>query len=203
LIVLLPIFVLAMQAAPGVVVGTLRAANIRPMDAVVYLVPLDQAPDSVSDTTTTAATTIDQRDLRFVPRVLALSPGSTVEFLNSDPLLHNVFSPPGPGPGFDLGVYARGERREIRFSEAGGHVILCHIHPEMLAYVVIVDSPYRTTSDREGHFRFEGIPAGPYELRVWHRRLDSPRLPIEVTSLSPVTLDLFLDPRPRHRQEQK
>lgn len=203
MIVLLPILVIALQSPTGVVAGTLRAANTRPADAVVYLVPLGQAPDAAPDTAAAPIVTIDQRDLRFVPRVLALPPGSTVAFVNSDPLLHNVFSPPEPGPGFDLGVYAMGERREIRFGESGGHVILCHIHPEMLAYVVIVDSPYRTTTDREGRFRLEGIPTGRYELRVWHRRLKSPSLPIEVTPSASISLDLFLGPRPRPGQERK
>ncbi len=151
----------------GTVEGTIRILNVRAAGAVVYLI----AERHSGYTRAPEPPVIDQLNLRFVPRVLVVLPGTTVEFRNSDPLLHNVFGPGGPGPRFDLGTYPRNERRSHRFDEHGAHVILCHVHPEMVAYVVAVPTPYHAVVDEAGHFRIEEVPAGRYTLRVWQRRI--------------------------------
>ena len=180
-----------MQTATGAIEGTLRASDVRTSDAVVYLVPEEAVPPAPGP----ERQTIDQRDLRFVPRITVVAPGSSVEFLNNDPLLHNVFSPPGPGPGFDLGTYPLTERRVQEFADSGGHTILCHIHPEMLAYVVVLRARYWTASDREGRFHLDGVAPGRYELRVWHRRLAALPREVTVTADSAVHLEVFMSPR--------
>jgi plastocyanin len=197
-IALTPFLLGVLQAHVGSVEGALRAADVRTVDAVVYLVPRDSSePPPPAE-----HQLIDQRDLRFAPRVLIVPPGSTVDFLNSDPLLHNVFSPPNPGPGFSLGVYSLGERRSQVFLEEGAHVVLCHIHPEMLAYVIVLPVRLRTATDPEGRFRLDSVPPGRYELRVWHRRLTFPGQQIEVAPDARLHLDLFLSPRRRDRKER-
>lgn len=113
---------------------------------------------------------MDQNHLRFVPQVLAVTPGSTVVFINSDPSLHNVFSPSRRGAGFDLGIYSPVETRLFTFRDPGEYVILCHIHPEMVAWVVVTDSPYYGLSDIHGEFRIPVLPQGSYRLRAWHRK---------------------------------
>lgn len=165
-------FLAALALGPGsvaadsvVVTGTLRSGRFRVADAVVYLVPLDPGESAPMGDTVI----IDQRDLRFLPRVLPVRPGATVEFRNSDPVLHNVFSPRGVGPGFDLGTYPRTDQRPHTFLEPGTHVILCHLHPEMVAYVVVVGTPFYTVVDDDGRFSLTA-PPGRYLLRVWHRR---------------------------------
>ena len=189
---------LLVQSQLGTVDGALRAAETRTADAVVYLVALDSAaPPPAAE-----RQAIDQRDLRFIPRIVVVSPGSTVDFLNSDPLLHNVFSPPGPGPGFNLGVYALNERRSHTFAEEGGHVMLCHVHPEMLAYVVVLPVRRWALTDAEGRFRIDSVPPGRYQLRVWHRRLDFPGQGVTVGPQADVHVDLFLTPRRRDRKER-
>lgn len=172
---------------------------------VVYLVPPAPAASALSPLTVQ----MDQRDLRFVPQVIAITPGSTVSFSNSDAIMHNVFSPRQSTGGFDLGTYPKSERRSFTFREEGAHVILCHVHPEMVAYVVAVASPYRAVSDSAGQFRIEGVAAGTYRLRTWHRRLRTIERLVVVPANGDVRVDLSLalgspsPPRATHRPDQR
>lgn len=135
---------------------------------------------------------IDQVRLRFVPTVLAIESGTTVEFRNSDPILHNVFSPQGPGPGFDLGNYPRTEARSYTFSEVGTHVILCHVHPEMYAFVVVVPTPYHAVTDEGGRFRIEHVPRGTFRVAVVDRREEAFSREVGVEGGGLIGLDLDL-----------
>lgn len=177
----------------GAVQGTLRAADLRTAGAVVYLVPAE------GPVVATAADTalLDQRDLRFEPRVLAVKPGTTVEFQNSDPILHNVFSPSGRDGGFDLGTYPRGDRRPHTFTDPGAHVVLCNVHPEMVAYVVVVPTPYHVVVDEESRFRLEGLPPGRYTLAAWHYRAAPFERAVDIAPGTVLHLDLELA-RARH-----
>jgi len=151
------------QAAITGIVLTERPGAI---DAVVYLVPTNGLVRAPAD----AGSMIDQVGLRYRPTVSAVLPGTTIEFKNSDALLHNVFSPAGPGAGFDLGTFSSRETRQYTFDEIGTHIILCHVHPEMYAYVLVVPTPYVAVAEDTGRFRIEDVPAGRYTVRVWHRR---------------------------------
>ncbi len=131
-------------------------------------------------------------NLRFVPSVIAVTPGSTVHFPNSDPLMHNVFSPDQRTGGFDLGTYGKSERRSFTFREEGAHVILCHVHPEMAAYIVVVASPHRAVSDSAGRYQLEGVAPGTYRLRTWHRRLRTVDQLVTVAANGHVRVDLAL-----------
>ncbi len=111
-------------------------------------------------------TTMDQRESRFLPRILPVQTGTRVRFLNSDPIFHNVFSL-SPARKFDLGRYPRGDSRVVRFEDAGVVQVFCDIHAQMVGYVVAVATPYFTLIDREGQYRVEGLPAGTYTARVW------------------------------------
>ena len=143
--------------------GTVRGAPSR-TDVVVYLEPGDGA---ISDQSTSGL--IDQRNLEFSPRVQIIASGGTVEFLNSDPILHNVFSPRRNGLGFDLGTYPRDQSRSHMFTTPGSYPVMCHVHPEMIAYVFVVPSIYYVLLDSEGRFVLGDIPPGPYTLHVWWR----------------------------------
>jgi plastocyanin len=157
---------------PSVISGSVSVPGYRATGAVVYLVSEGTTNGSPPGNTRRLApqppALIDQFRLRFVPTVLAVLPGSAVEFRNSDALLHNVFSPPGPGDGFNLGTYPKGEFRSHTFTELGPHVILCHVHPEMVSRVIVVDTPVHAVVDPEGRFRIENVPPGRYTLKVWH-----------------------------------
>lgn len=142
-------------------------------EAVVELLPADvaEAPQPAFGENLAADTLmIDQRHLRFAPTVLAVAPGTVVEFKNSDPILHNVFSPPRLGADFDLGTYPQDESRARRFNQPGNYVILCHVHPEMAAWVIVGRSPYVAVADDAGLFAIQSVPPGAYTVRVWFRR---------------------------------
>jgi plastocyanin len=109
---------------------------------------------------------LDQRNLQFAPRVLAVQTGTTVEFPNNDRVFHNVFSF-RDGKRFDLGLYPIGSVKHVRFDRAGISRLFCNIHPQMAAYVIAVDSPYFAVSDEAGSFTLTDVPVGAYTYRAW------------------------------------
>ena len=114
---------------------------------------------------------MNQKNLVFIPHVLPVVAGTTVDFLNSDDVLHNVFSPDKCCK-FDLGTYAKGVSKSQKFDKAGSQaVLLCNVHPEMEAYVVVLQNPYFALTDKEGNFKIENVPAGNYTLKVWNEKL--------------------------------
>jgi plastocyanin len=121
---------------------------------------------------------LDQVNLKFVPHVLAVLVGTTVAFPNSDEIRHNVFSP-GP-PRFDLGTYAQHTTKFHVFDKAGVWTMLCNVHAEMSAYVVVTETPYFATTDKDGKFVLKDVPPGKYSLKIWHEKTKPATLPIEV-----------------------
>jgi hypothetical protein len=109
---------------------------------------------------------LDQRNLGFSPRVLAVRVGTTVDFPNSDRVFHNVFSF-RDGKKFDLGMYPAGTSRPIVFDKPGLSRIFCNIHPHMAAYVMAVETPYFSVSDKSGAFTISGVPTGSYTYHAW------------------------------------
>jgi plastocyanin len=136
-----------LAAQDGMVSGTVTAPAPGMGGVVVYLI---RAGSARVPAIAPLSAQIDQRNLQFVPRVITVSPGSTVSFPNSDPVMHSVFHPSTHAGGFDLGTYPQGERRSFTFDNEGAYVIFCHVHPEMVAYVVVVASPYRAVTDDDG-----------------------------------------------------
>ena len=114
-----------------------------------------------------AKVVVDQRGKKFIPHVTAVTVGTTVEFPNNDAIFHNVFAY-FDAKKFDLGMYPRGTSKAIKFDKTGYVSLLCNVHSEMSAYIVIVDTPYFCVTDREGVFRIKGVPPGTYTLNVWH-----------------------------------
>jgi len=172
-------------AVDGTVSGTVTASSLRtPANVVVSL----HAPDAVA-APESAPVEMDQKDMKFEPHVLAITKGSTVRFLNSDPVAHNVFSPEGS---YDLGTWQHGESKEHTFAKAGVYTQLCRLHPEMEGYVVVLDTPYFAVTGSDGHFAIDDVPAGAYTLETWSEKLKAVRKTITVESGKPVTVDLTL-----------
>lgn len=114
---------------------------------------------------------MDQIKLIFVPHVLPVLVGTTVDFVNSDSVLHNVFTPDKCADKFNLGSYAKDVVKSQLFDTPGCRaVMLCNVHPEMEAWVVTVETPYYAVTDEEGNFTIESVPPGTYTLKTWHKR---------------------------------
>jgi plastocyanin len=119
---------------------------------------------------------IDQRGLVFIPHILPVLAGTTVDFLNNDNVRHNVFTPDGEK--FNLGTWPKGEARSYTFAKPGVYTLLCNVHPEMEAFVVVLENPFHALSTKEGSFRIEPVPPGTYSLRVFAGKLKAD--PVEV-----------------------
>jgi plastocyanin len=141
--------------------GTARAGGQPQPNAVVWL----EAPN-LPETTPSGKVVLDQRNLSFSPRVLALRVGTTVDFPNNDRVFHNVFSF-RDGKQFDLGLYPVGALRRVTFDKPGLSRIFCNIHPNMAAYVLAVETPYFAVSDRSGDFTIASIVPRRYTYHAW------------------------------------
>ncbi len=135
--------------------------------------------------------TMDQKNLTFVPHVLPVVAGSTVDFLNSDQVLHNVFTPDKCANKFNLGTWPKGEMRSMKFDKLGcSPVLLCNVHPEMEAFVVVLQNPYFAVTDKSGLFAIPGVPEGKYALRVWNRKFLEGSWEVTVPKEGAVTAEL-------------
>ena len=112
---------------------------------------------------------LEQNQLTFLPHVLPVVVGSTVEFPNGDSIYHNVFSL-SKTASFDLGRYPRGSSRSVRFDEPGIVKVFCHIHSDMSAVVMVLDNPFFAVPETDGTFQIPAIPPGRYRVIGWHER---------------------------------
>ena len=115
-----------------------------------------------------ARVTLAQRNKTFLPHVLPVLVGSKVDFPNSDPIFHNAFSSYS-GQIFDVGLYPPGTTRSVQFNRPGVVRVFCNIHPAMSAVILVLGTPWFTTTLRDGSFRLL-VPAGTYDLAVFHER---------------------------------
>lgn len=129
-------------------------------DAVVWL-------EGNARPTAPAHAVMDQRNKKFIPHVMAVPVGTTVEFPNNDPMFHNVFAY-FEAKKFDLGMYARGASKRQTFNKPGLVAMLCNVHSEMSAYIMVVNTPYYAVSDKNGRFTIAGVQPGTYTVRGWH-----------------------------------
>jgi plastocyanin len=134
---------------------------------------------------------MEQRDKKFIPHVLAVLVGSKVDFPNNDEVLHNVFSV-FHGKKFDLGLFPRGARKTVKFDKPGIHVLFCNIHPHMNAYILVLENPYFSITDAKGAFSIKDIPAGEYTLKAWHELYPEQERKVNVPSRGKVDLTLTL-----------
>ena len=129
---------------------------------------------------------LDQVNLTFVPHVLPVVAGSTVAFPNSDEIRHNVFSP-GP-PRFDLGTYPQHTTKYHLFDKPGVWTLLCNVHAEMSAYVVVTETPYFARTDKDGKFVLKNVPPGQYTVKVWHEKAKPASVPVAVAETATMTM---------------
>jgi len=133
---------------------------------------------------------MDQKNLVFIPHVLPVLAGTTVDYQNSDDVLHNVFSPDKCAEKFNLGTWPKGQTRSYLFKEAGCFpVMLCNVHPEMEAYIVVLENPYYAVSAKDGSYEIKNVPPGKYTLKIWHEKLKGQSVEIEVPEKGEVVAD--------------
>ena len=193
----------AVSAHAGTISGTVSVRGMRKLQDILIFI------EKVGDNQFAAPAehaVMDQKGMVFFPFVLPVVVGTTVDFLNSDNVLHNVFTPHEVADKFNLGTWPQGEVRPYTFERPGSAVMLCNVHPEMEAYVVVLKNPYFGVTDEGGKFTIPSeppleidtrpapadLPAGTYRLHVWHPKLAEAVEEVTVPGTGEVSVTLAL-----------
>ena len=105
--------------------------------------------------------------MTFVPHVIVVQQGTTVEFLNSDPVGHNVYWPSISGNkklAHNMGTWPQGAEEVVPIQRSRRASLLCNVHPEMSGYVVVAPTPYFAVTDKDGNFDNQGCSPGHYTI---------------------------------------
>ena len=177
---------------PGIITGTVQCRRVRHSGgAVVYI---EKVGDNKYDAPTEHGI-VDQQNLLFIPHVLAVQKGTTVDFPNNDQVRHNVFSPPDCCNQFNLGTYDVGASKPFTFTESWEVPLLCNVHAEMAAFVVVLDNPYFGVTAKDGSYTINNVPPGTYKLKTWHEKLRTEEQDVTVEGGKTVEADFLLKKR--------
>lgn len=173
----------------GTIKGTVKIKGLRsPKDVVVYI---DKIQGEFKPPKEHAV--MDQKNMVFLPHVMPVVAGTTVDFRNSDPVLHNVFTPDECAEKFNLGTWAAGEARSYTYKKVGCvSVILCNVHPEMEGWVIVLQNPYFYKTGKAGTFVIENVPEGTYTLKVWHKKAKGPDKEVTISGTGEVNVDFMM-----------
>ena len=175
LFTILLVIILATAAVAGTITGTVSPGK----SSVVYV-------DAVAGKTfpaPAAKPVMDQKGLMFNPHIMVVQQGTTVEFLNSDSVQHNVFWPSVSGNKkltHNLGTWPKGEKKAFKFDDPGVVPLLCNVHPEMAGYIVVSPTPYFAETDASGNYKIENVPDGKYNVVAWHEGMKTQTKPVDV-----------------------
>jgi len=159
----LPVSGSARDRRPALIDPANRHIESAPRVGVVYL---EVAPSAAFEEPRTARERLDQRNETFVPHVLAIRTGTVVDFPNSDRIYHNVFSL-SAARRFDLGRYAVGRSKSVRFDRAGVVRVFCDIHSHMNAFILVFAHAFFTLTSDDGDFQLPPVPPGTYSVAAW------------------------------------
>ena len=178
------------RGAGGVISGSVTIPGATSnADAVVFI---EQAAGPFSPT---EHAVLNQKSQEFMPRVLPVVVGTTVMFLNNDPTSHNVFSPDYEK--YDLGTWKQGDTKEHLFAECGkppcAYTQLCMIHPQMSAFIVVLQNPFFAVTDKTGHYQIDNVPSGDHTLAVWYTPRRGRPYPIQRKAITLQTDSLNVD----------
>ena len=155
------------NTATGTIKGKITVSGAR--DAENVVVYIEKAPGEYPAPQQPAQ--MDQQKLTFTPFVLAIVKGTKVNFLNSDPVLHNVFwskSGDGSYPAQNLGTWGKGTSKDFTFDKEGSITLLCNVHPEMESHVVVLQNPFFAVVGKDGAYEIKGVPPGQYSVKAWY-----------------------------------
>jgi plastocyanin len=158
---------LAGASLAGEIKGKVSVQGIKSAENIAVYV--DAIPDKKFDAPTTKPV-VDQAKMTFVPHVTVVQVGTTVEFLNSDPVGHNVYWPSISGNKkltHNMGTWPKGEKKSFQFNDVGVAGLLCNVHPEMNGYIIVSPTPYFALTDKSGNYEIKNVPAGKYTLKTW------------------------------------
>ncbi|MFZ1131904.1 MAG: carboxypeptidase regulatory-like domain-containing protein [Terriglobales bacterium] len=170
------VMMLSLAASAGTISGKVSGVS---GESVVYV----EAVAGKTFPAPTAKPVIDQKGLMFQPHIVVVEQGTTVEFLNSDKVAHNVFWPSVGGNKkltHNLGTWPQGEKRPFKFDNAGAVPLLCNVHPEMAGYIVVSPTPYFALTDKSGEYKIENVPDGSYTVVAWHEGAKNQSKPVSV-----------------------
>ncbi len=177
MMVLAALAMLTLVASAGTITGKVSGVN---GESVVYV-------DAIAGKTFPAPAekpVMDQKGLMFQPHIIAVQQGTTVEFLNSDKVAHNVFWISVGGNkklGHNMGTWPQGEKRPFKFDNPGVVPLFCNVHPDMSGYIVVSPTPYFAVTDKAGEYKIENVPDGSYTVTAWHEGAKNQSKPVTVS----------------------
>jgi plastocyanin len=181
---LLAITAISTIAAAGTIEG-----KVTPGQSVVYV---DSIPGKTFSPPSQEAV-MSQKDLAFVPHVLVVQQGTTVQFLNNDNEQHNVFWPSVGGnkkAAHNVGTWPQGEKRPYKFEQSGVAPLFCNIHAEMSGFIVVSPTPYFAQTDASGNYKIDNVPDGKYNIVAWHEGMKSQTKPVTVAGSGKADFEL-------------
>lgn len=169
--------------------GDLIVSSAREIRNVV--VWLENPPPGAASALPAAPVAMDQKECVFVPRIVIVPAAGTVEFLNSDRLLHNLHSVSKDNASFNR-TQPKGRTIPITFARPEIVRVDCDLHSWMRGWVVVAPHPFYALTDAQGRFRFADLPPGQYTLRSWHERFgeSSRTVTVPADGAAPVTIEL-------------
>ncbi len=157
------------EVGTGSIKGKISVVGVRsPKDVLVYI---EQAPGEYKPPEEPVV--MDQVRMVFIPHVLPIVKGTTVKYVNSDPIPHNVMwlkSKNGAYSQHNMGKWGKGKTKSFTYEKEGHVVLLCNVHPEMEAYIVVLQNPFFALVGKEGTYEIKNIPPGKYTVKTWYTR---------------------------------
>lgn len=184
MITALAIPVFAEEKGTGTIQGTVKAKKAKYLrDTLVYIENVAHSFEPPQE-----HAIMDQKNMAFIPHILPLLKGTTVDFLNSDMVQHNIYSPDAVADNVNLGTWLKGEVRPFTFNKLGVASLRCNVHVDMLAYVLVLQNPYFAKVNNDGSFSIMNMPEGKYTLKLWNERYKAEDRQAEVKANTATTV---------------